>query len=142
MYEPYAYTNKKTNQGKFSYPGNVNGKLWNKEALKDYLHAVIDFQKKFNIPSSQVLIGEFGGHRTTSGLDMYFKDLIEIFQANRWHFAFYAFREDTWDGMDYELGSNKLPWRYWQAIEKGEQPKLKRSSHNTVFKVITDSLHK
>jgi len=28
--------------------------------------------------------------------------------------------------MDYELGSAKVPWRYWQAIEKGEPDPLQR----------------
>ncbi len=45
MYEPYAYTNLKTNQGKFKYPGMIKGLLWNKEVLKDYMQAVVDFQK-------------------------------------------------------------------------------------------------
>jgi hypothetical protein len=49
----------------------------------------------------------------SSGLEQYFKDLIRIFNKEDWHFSFYAFREDTWDGMDYELGAKKLPWSYW-----------------------------
>ena len=36
------------------------------------------------------------------------------------HWAFYSFREDAWDGMDYELGAAKLPWHYWDAVEQGK----------------------
>jgi hypothetical protein len=43
------------------------------------------------------------------GLAQYFLDLIAIFKKNGWHWAFYAFREDCWDGMDYELGDGQLP---------------------------------
>ncbi len=64
-------------------------------------------------------MGEFGGHRASAGLAEYFQDLIDIFQENSWHYAFYAFRENTWDGMDYELGDKKLPWSHWQSVEKG-----------------------
>jgi hypothetical protein len=56
------------------------------------------------------------------GADRYMSDLISIFNQYGWHWAFYAFREDTWDGMDYELGSEKPNWKYWDAIEKEEQP--------------------
>ncbi|MNO02626.1 hypothetical protein D3C81_2230870 [compost metagenome] len=44
------------------------------------------------------------------------------------HWAFYSFREDSWDGMDYELGSAKVPWAYWQAIEQGRPDPLKRQA--------------
>lgn len=44
------------------------------------------------------------------------------------HWAFYSFREDSWDGMDYELGSAKVPWRYWQAIENAAPDPLPRKA--------------
>jgi hypothetical protein len=140
MYEPYAFTNAKTNQGKWKYPGKINEKEWNKDSLKDYLKHVIQFQKINNIPSNRILVGEFGGHRTSKGLPQYFEDLINIFEENHWHYAFYAFREDTWDGMDYELGDKKLPGRYWKDIEEGKKPILKRSGNHAQFEVLRKSL--
>ncbi|OJW71516.1 MAG: glycosyl hydrolase [Candidatus Amoebophilus sp. 36-38] len=140
MYEPYEYTNYKINQGKFSYPGQINGKNWDKKELQAYMQDVAHFQKINNIPSNRILVGEFGGHRTSKGLAQYFKDLISIFKENGWHFAFYAFREDVWDGMDYELGDKKLPWSYWQALEKGEQPTLNRKEDYPVFKVLRQAI--
>ena len=47
-------------------------------------------------------------------------DLVQAFNQRQWHWAFYAYREDTWTGMDYELGTVRLGWKYWQAIEVGE----------------------
>ena len=138
MYEPYEYTNQQMNKGKFSYPGKIHNTYWNKEALNSYTDYVRSFQKTNNIPSNRILVGEFGGHRTSKGLPDYFRDLMNIFNKNGWHFAFYAFREDVWDGMDYELGDKKLPWEYWQAVEKGETPKLDRNPDNPVFKVLKE----
>ena len=34
----------------------------------------------------------------------------------------YSFREDTWPAMDYELGTEKPSWKYWDAIEHGRIP--------------------
>ena len=140
MYEPYEYTNHKMNQGKYHYPGRVNGKKWDKKALTKYMSAVVKFQKAYNISSNKVLVGEFGGHRMSSGLEQYFKDLIRIFNKEDWHFSFYAFREDTWDGMDYELGAKKLPWSYWKAAERCVKPELTRKSIYPAFLIIKEAL--
>ncbi len=142
IYEPYIYTNLKTNNGQFCYPGIINGKNWDMDTLRDYMSAVNHFQKSNHIPSNRIFAGEFGGHRMTCGLDEYFKDLISIFNDNNWHYAFYAFREDIWDGMDYELGDKKLPWNYWQSIEKGEIPQLKRDYNHSAFLVVKNDLQK
>ncbi len=140
MYEPYTYTNHKKNQGRFTYPGKINGEYWDKKSLKNYMQDVVTFQKEHNIPSHQILVGEFGGHRMSKGLSQYFSDLTDIFKENGWHFAFYAFREDTWDGMDYELGNQKLPWSYWQAIENGHKPKLARNNDSPPFQALRQAL--
>lgn len=56
------------------------------------------------------------------------EDVLTVLDQNKLHWAFYSFREDNWDGMDYELGSAKVPWRYWQAIDKGEPDPLVRQA--------------
>ena len=140
MYEPYEYTNLKTNKGRFTYPGKIQDKYWDKKELQNYMNNVTKFQKANHIQSNRILVGEFGGHRASKGLPEYFTDLIDIFQDNGWHFAFYAFREDTWDGMDYELGSKKLPWSYWEDVEKGKKPTLDRRSDYPQFKVLKDAM--
>jgi endoglucanase len=142
MYEPYAYTNHKIKKGQFQYPGNIMGIEWNKNELQKYMLAVTHFQKHYNIPSNRILVGEFGANRMSKGIDQYFKDLISIFTEEGWHFAFYAFREDTWDGMDYELGNKKLPWSYWQAVENGQRPILERKDSYPAFSIIKQALQK
>lgn len=140
IYDPYEYTNLKQNGGKWSYPGKINGKNWDKKALRDYMGPVVEFQKKYDIPSSHIIAGEFGASRMSCGICQYFTDLIEIFKENNWHFAFYAFREDVWDGMDYELGDKKLPWTYWKAQEEGKNPAPPRNDSNPIFEVIKKAL--
>jgi endoglucanase len=137
MYEPYDYTNKKLNNGRYVYPGKIPAssdhslREINKDCLQfQYLQSVLDWQEKYHIPSSRVFVEEFGGNRMTKGLDNYFRDLISIFNKNHWHWAFYSFREDTWDGMDYELGTKPLGAKYWDAVAKGEHPKMRRVQNN------------
>lgn len=109
MYDPYAYTTRKINNEKYQYPGTFG-----EGDLREFLEPVSAWQQKFQIPSSQILVGEFGCDRTSIGAEKYLGDLIRIFDDRGWHWAFYAFREDCWGGMDYELGSEKLPWEDWE----------------------------
>lgn len=125
MYEPYDYTTRRINNGKYQYPG-----AFLEGDLREFLEPVSVWQKKFQIPSSQILVGEFGCDRTSKGAERYLGDLIDIFDAHGWHWAFYAFREDSWGGMDYELGSEKLPWEDWEAFRHD----------NPLFEVIKNGL--
>lgn len=45
------------------------------------------------------------------------------------HWAFYSFREDRWDAMDFELGKSKVPSSYWQEADRQTPETLQR--HNT-----------
>lgn len=155
MYEPYAYTTRHINNERFTYPGNVPLKLeeaeeegpcpnaisisWNSETLEQFLQPVLSWQKEYKIPASRVLVGEFGCDRTSKGAEKYLSNLIDIFNANRWHWAFYSFREDCWDSMDYELGPEKLHWKYWEAIEEGVKLDKFRIN-NPLFDVIKNDL--
>jgi hypothetical protein len=46
-----------------------------------------------------------------------------------------VFREDTWDAMDYELGSGPPGGAYWKAVEAGENPEPPRKP-NPLFEVL------
>ncbi|WP_264375181.1 MULTISPECIES: glycoside hydrolase family 5 protein [unclassified Wolbachia] len=147
IYEPFVYTNLKLNQGKFFYPGYIcsadtnKTEYWNRNTLRSYIEPVKVFQEKYNIPNYKIFVGEFGGHRCSKGLENYFRDLTSIFNEYNWHFAVYGFREDVWDGMDYELGNEKLSWKDWQAIEKGTMKK-NYLPDNPIFKVLREGWSK
>ena len=129
MYEPYTFTNHR-NQGKFHYPGPVptgEGDApvtvnWNRAEMASFLKPVVDWQERFHIPSNRILAGEFGVARTNTGAVEYMSDVIATLESRRWHWAFYGYREDGWDKMDYELGTTKPPAAYWQAAERNVPP--------------------
>ena len=129
MYEPYAYSRYKGNK-QFVYPGAIpvgeqSPKVlnWNEGALSDFLNPVRQWAKNHNVSSSQIICGEFGLNRFQTGAEIFLDDQYKIYFGEKWHSAFYAFRED--DGghaMDYELGTQKPGWEYWKAVEKGKMP--------------------
>jgi hypothetical protein len=130
MYEPYAFTNAK-NQGRYRYPGIVpigetpaagGGIPWDRARLESFLQPVADWQRRHSIPSSRVFAGEIGVVRTNAGATEYLRDLVGVIEQRGWHWAFYAFREDEWPAMDYELGTGRVPWAWWQAHERGVLP--------------------
>jgi hypothetical protein len=150
MYEPWEYTNRKENGGRFEYPGDyvltsvsderdtIRLSL-SPQALREIIQPVIDWQAKYHVPSNRIFAGEFGCNRMNKGAAMYLGDLISIFNEHQWHWAFYSFREDEWDGMDYELGDRPLGWRYWQAKERGETPPLPRTD-NPMWRVMEEGV--
>ncbi|MCY3974077.1 MAG: cellulase family glycosylhydrolase [Simkaniaceae bacterium] len=156
MYEPYVYTSDRVIKGKrFSYPGPIppsecdpdrpdsrGATYWDGKALEQFFRPVLLWQKQFAIPSSRILVGEFGCRRTAVGADKYLSHLIRIFNDNKWHWAFYAFREDSWDGMDYELGAGQLLHRrYRDAVENyADLDALRRD--NPIFNILKKELEK
>lgn len=122
MYEPYEYSTWRINQGKTSYPNETANAAW----LGQYLDPVRAWLKQHNLPPQRLVVGEFGCSRRSPGAAQYLADLIQIFNREQWHWLFYSFREDTWEGMDYELGAvpryfeTNRPYQpnnpIWQAI--------------------------
>ncbi len=84
-------------------------------------------------------MAEFGCDRRVPGADAYLGDTIALAQEQGWHWAFYAFREDEWDGMDYELGTEPLPWRIREARDQGQPVVLPRQP-NPLFQVLVDGI--
>jgi hypothetical protein len=74
------------------------------------------------------------------GIESYLRDLIQLFNEEKWHWAFYSFREDDWEGMDYELGSGKPPAKYWEYIEQGRMPASDVYKGSSIFNVIQNGL--
>lgn len=134
MYEPYQVTSAPNMARKqpIPYPGPApfGGKreLWGAERVAEYLQQPLAWVDAMAIPRSRLVVGEFGCMRQLAGCKQYLEDVLTVLDQNKLHWAFYSFREDNWDGMDYELGSAKVPWRYWQAIDKGEPDPLARQA--------------
>ena len=128
MYEPYNFTAGKNfrEQKGYVYPGVVPyGEAdvdWSAATLDTFLQPVYDWAVKQGLPPTRIVAGEFGCMRRNEGCAEYLTDVMANFNRHDIHWAFYSFREDEYDGFDYELGSDALGWKYWEAVDKGETP--------------------
>jgi len=103
MYIPSAFTH----QGVFqkgpprTYPGEIDGKKWDKAALEQALLPAIEFQKRYNV---HIYIGEFSAIRWAPGNSAacYLSDVVDICEAHGWDWSYHAFRE--WNGWSVEHG--------------------------------------
>jgi aryl-phospho-beta-D-glucosidase BglC (GH1 family) len=86
------------------YPGVIDGKMWNKEALRAVMQPNVDWQKAHNV---SIHIGEFSAIRWAPGNSTcnYLNDIIELFEENVWNWDYHAFRE--WQGWDVEMIGDK-----------------------------------
>ena len=139
MYIPFAYTNFKINiNNKYSYPGKIpfgekfsQFAYWDKAQIHNFLKVITNWQTKHKVPSNQILVGEFGVNRSFNGAEQYLHDLIHEFNNNKWHWAFYSYREDSWQAMDYELGNKKaLGAQYWKDINNQKVPISTYNKHS------------
>jgi hypothetical protein len=124
MYDPYEYTTFRVNKGRFSYPSPAAKgrsekaairRQLNPAGLRQILEPVTRWQKEHGIPANRIFAAEFGCDRGVPGAAEYLSQVIGILNEEGWHWAFYAFREDGWDRMDYEAGTSPL---YRQVFDK------------------------
>ena len=126
MYEPYEFTNHRNfkSDQPYTYPGRVpyGDKIldWGPEQLENHISPFLSWAVWNKVPASRLVASEFGCYRRNPGCQTYLSDLTSIFNHDQLHWAFYSFREDEWDGYDYELGSGLLPPGYWEAREAGK----------------------
>lgn len=146
MYEPYAATSAPNQKRStpYRYPAEVpfgdRSERWDAARVRSYLQQPMDWAKTHGIGANRMVIGEFGCMRRWPDCGRYLRDVLDVAEQQKVHWAFYAFREDGWDGMDYELGDKALPWSYWQAVEKGEAAQPPRSMHAPLFAPILQRL--
>ena len=69
---------------------------------------VRQWQLQHGVPSNRILVAEFGICRTVCGAKQYLTDLIEIFQEFGWSWLLFSFRDEEWDALDYELGTDSM----------------------------------
>ncbi|HDS1300699.1 TPA: cellulase family glycosylhydrolase [Stenotrophomonas maltophilia] len=146
MYEPYAATSapnqKRTTP--YRYPGVVpfgeHSERWDATRVRSYLQQPMDWAKTHGVGANRIVVGEFGCMRRWPDCQRYLQDVLQVLEQEKVHWAFYAFREDAWDGMDYELGDGPLPWSYWQAQEKGKTVAPPRSMQAPLLAPILERL--
>ncbi|WP_276741633.1 glycoside hydrolase family 5 protein [Victivallis vadensis] len=102
FYSPHEFTHQgigKSRKTGIRYPGMINGKEWNKEAIRSSLLPAREFQLKYNVP---IFVGEFSAIAWAPGAAQYIEDCISIFEEFGWDWTYHAFRE--WSGWSVEHG--------------------------------------
>jgi len=140
MYEPWAATGAANmrRESPWRYPGEApfgrGTARFDATVVAGYLQLPVDWARRHGVAPNRLVAAEFGCMRRWADCGRYLEDVIGALETDGVHWAFYSFRE-SWDGMDYELGTEKLPWQYWEAVEQGRPYELKRGP-NKLFEPI------
>lgn len=146
MYEPYAATSAPNQRRStpYRYPGTVPfgdaEAHWDAQRVADYLQQPMTWARAHGIAANRMVVAEFGCMRRWPDCPAYLRDVLSVLGREQVHWAFYAFREDGWDGMDYELGDRPLPMAYWEAQAKGLAPEPPRRD-TALFRLIGNALN-
>jgi cytochrome c2 len=134
MYEPYEATSAPNikRQPQLRYPGTetwLGGEKvkWDKAVMQRYLAGPFDWATAHNVPANRMVAGEFGCVRQWSDCGAYLNDVLDTLNSYHAHWAFYSFREDVWDAMDYELPPGVTSGQFYYLHEQGKADQLKRN---------------
>jgi len=113
MYWPFPLTSRRTNAGRFSFPGKVpvyNGKHapvvdCNDDLMREVVSGVSAWGRQVLGTPSRVFLGEVGINREIAGAREYLKSILRACLDFKLSCFLYAFREEDWNGHDYELGT-------------------------------------
>jgi endoglucanase len=147
FYDPWEYSTFRVNQGRWSYPERMPGPggktvRGGADAMREGVAPVVRWARAHGIPTSRIVAAEFGVDRRVGGAQPYLEDLVRVLNEHGWHWAFYSFRSDgDWTGLDYDLGTDKIDPRIWDAQKRGENPeRYKRRHDNPLWQVLRREL--
>lgn len=128
FYEPWQFTTRAVNAGRYRYPDCMSsdwaapGRPWTRADLRALLQPVAAWTIRHGIDRRRIVAAEFGCARQVEGAQAYLADVVRTLDEFGWHWAFYAFREDGWDEMDYELGTGSVPHGQSAAVLRRDTP--------------------
>jgi endoglucanase len=104
MYVPHAFTHQGVSNAVTGvrYPGMIDGRRYDKEALRSVLEPVREFQQAYNV---HIYVGEFSAIRWAPGAADYLRDCIDLFEEYDWDWSYHAFRE--WSGWSVEYENTR-----------------------------------
>lgn len=142
MYEPWSATSAPNmrREAPYSYPGAApfGGGMaqWDAARVAAYLQRPVDWANANGVARNRLVAGEFGCMRRWADCPRYLEDVLSVINDRfDLHWAFYSFREDVWDGMNYELGTGPAG-AYWAASEAGRPYAYPDIGENPVFAPI------
>lgn len=134
MYEPYDATSAPNmkRETPLRYPDvttdYAGGKTeWDRTTVADHIGAAFDWAKAEGLPPTRVVAAEFGCMRLWADCGAYLTDVMDAVEDRGGHWAFYSFREDEWEGMDYELPAGVKPGQFYWMTEQGKANRLPRN---------------
>jgi hypothetical protein len=136
---------RKANKGRYAYPDampaywNGPAEEWGRDVLGRKMDPVAEWAARHGVPPNRIVVAEFGCDRGAPGAREYLEDVVTALNGRGWHWAFYSFREDVWDRMDYEVGPGGLGAAYWEAVDRGETPERPRKD-NPLWRVLQEGL--
>ncbi len=106
---------------KVAYPGIIEGKQWDRAALREALRPVREFQLRHK---ARIFAGEFSAVLWAPGAADYLKDCIALFEEYGWDWTYHSFRE----------------WQGWSLEHEGEDAtKFRPSRDNDRKRVLLDA---
>jgi hypothetical protein len=94
-----------------------------------HMARTFDWAHAHGIPNNRVVGSEFGCMRQWIDCGAYLGDVLNVFDGYQAHWAFYSFREDGWDGMDYELAPEVGSDEFYSKMAQGKGNELNRAPH-------------
>ena len=136
MYEPYEATSSPNLKRKpqLRYPGvqswfGPNKVTWDKTMVATFLDGPFQWAATHDVPNNRMVAGEYGCVRQWVDCGAYINDVLDTLNDHKAHWAFYGFREDGWDAMDYELAPSVTQGQFYYLQEQGKADQLKRTPH-------------
>lgn len=101
MYENHKYTLQHIppDTSHYSYPGTVDGVMYNKARLTTELDAVHNFQTHY---STRIYVGEFSVVRWANGAATWLRDCIDIFEGYGWSWTYHAYKESGYFDLQFD----------------------------------------
>ncbi len=136
MYEPYEATSgpnvKRVPQ--LRYPGVeawfAGQKVaWNKDVMRLYLSGPYAWAAEHNLSNNRMVAGEFGCVRQWVDCQAYLGDVLDVLNDHHSHWAFYSWREDGWDAMDYDLAPDVTSDQFYDLSKQGKPGEIRRDPH-------------
>lgn len=134
MYVPYEATSVPNMERAhpLRYPGVVtfyagHAQVWDRAAVAAHINTAFDWAKAQGLPATRIVAGEFGCMRRWADCGTYLSDVMDAIEARGGHWAFYSFREDVWEGMDYELPASLPPDQVYRLSGQGKAGTLPRN---------------
>ncbi len=131
MYEPWNITSSPQikRRPQLPYPGSKvewggESRIFDKAAMRDFLGVPFAWAKANGVPANRVVAGEFGCVRVWTDCGAYLGDVMDTLNSHGAHWAFYSFREDVWEAMDYEIPPAFPAGQVYYLREQGKDDKV------------------